>query len=117
MPTYNDGSVPYGISAVTINSVVYECEAFTIDVRGDEIERRNGLNVVTGRVIIDPNNIGGTGRLQRATTTTAFPPIGALFTLPALCATTGQGIVASGGQNYGQAEAHTFEIVWQKRIN
>jgi hypothetical protein len=117
MPTYNDGSVPYGITAITFNSVVYEVEDCRVDVAGDTIERRSGQNVLTGRVIIDPNNITGTMRLQRATTATAFPPIGSLGTMPANLAITGQVYVMSGGQSYNQAEAHIFEINWGKRIN
>jgi hypothetical protein len=117
MPTYNDGGVPYGVSPITISGTVYVAEEMRLDVAGDEIVRRNGVNVVTGRVIIDPNNITGTYRLQRATTGTAFPAIGATFTFPGDVALTGQGIVMSGGQNYGMADAHLFEIAFARRIN
>jgi hypothetical protein len=117
MATYNDGAIPYGINVCTINSIAYEVEDLQIAVNGDQIERRNGFNVLTGRVIIDPNNITGTMRLQRATTATAFPPIGSLFTFPNNLALTGQGYVMSGGQSYNQAAAHVFEVAVGKRIN
>jgi hypothetical protein len=142
MPTYNDGSIPYGFPGlVGIDTTgtdaespneFYSLESITTETAGSEIERRSGLNVVTGRVLIPDMNDGigvnnyptelssATVRLQRATITQPFPPIGSLFLMEAqgpgvdLIATSeGRQVwcVASGGQNYAQAEAHTFEVV------
>jgi hypothetical protein len=140
MPTYNDGNVPYGFPGlVGIDTTgtdaespneFYSLESITTETAGSEIERRSGLNVVTGRVLIpDAPDTGvystqltsATVRLQRATITQPFPPIGSVFRMRSndvsgipLIATTEDAqvwCVASGGQNYAQAEAHTFEVV------
>jgi hypothetical protein len=137
MPTYNDGGVPYGIngllgiaftssaSEAETPDEYYVVEEIRVEQTGSEIVRRSGLNVVTGRVIIDDSgderevssvNI----RLQRATITQPFPSIGSVF-LPRDIDTSAELIpgidpgrvfaVASGGQNYGMADKHMFEIV------
>jgi hypothetical protein len=143
MPTYNDGNVPYGFPGlVGIDTTgtdaespneFYSLESITTETAGSEIERRSGLNVVTGRVLIQDGGNGqpengpysteltsATIRLQRATITQPFPPIGSLFLMQGdggtadLISTPERGqvwCVASGGQNYAQAEAHTFEVV------
>jgi hypothetical protein len=136
MPTYNDGSIPYGFPGlVGIDTTgtdaespneFYSLESITTETAGSEIERRSGLNVVTGRVLIAdaddyPTELtSATVRLQRATITQPFPPIGSLFlmisagtglNLISTTESTNWWVVASGGQNYGQAEAHTFEVV------
>jgi hypothetical protein len=134
MPTYNDGSVPYGIAGVLgvgddpeAPDEFYVVEDVRVDESGSVIERRNGLNVMTGRVVIDDNpaNTGrefnsATLRLQRATITQPFPAIGTRFlmrdvdTSNPLIATAEDArvwAIASGGQNYNQAEAHVFEVV------
>lgn len=117
MPDYNDGNVPFGVAACTISAKLYVFETFEVDEGGALIERRTGSNVMSGRVVIDDNNRTGSARLQRATTVTPFPGIGATFTPPANTAFTFQSYVTGGGHNYGQAEAHTFDIRWASRIN
>ena len=117
MPEYNDGNVPYGVAAITASNTLYVVEQMTFDEGGSVIDRRNGSNVMSGRVVIDDNNRTGTLRLQRATTVTNFPGIGATFTPPSNSAVTFQCYILGGGHNYGQAEAHTFDVRFATRIN
>jgi len=127
MPTYNDGGVPYGFAGVAelfqspggalIGS--YVIESLTFDEGGFQIDRRNGLNVMSGRVAGDDNSATtfaiqaktGTIRIQRATPSTPAPKVGngigyngGNLDLPDTFL-----VVTGATQNLAQAEAHTFE--------
>jgi hypothetical protein len=136
MGTYNDGSVPYGFPGLVgidttgtnaeLPNEFYVLEDIQVTETSTVIERRDGQNVMSGRVVIDDNPSGtgrefasATMRLQRATLTQPFPPIGSLFrmlegagSLEIISAVENGRVwaVASGGQNYNQATAHTFEV-------
>jgi hypothetical protein len=133
MPTYNDGSVPYGFGAgidlydtpAGASIGTYVLESLTLDEGGFQIERRNGSNVMSGRVAGDdsnegaavPLNITGTARVQRATSSTVAPKVGnALYypggDLPAQPLDQRYLIITGVSHTYGQAEAHTFDVRW-----
>jgi hypothetical protein len=117
MATFNDGSIPYGVATITVGGVLYVAEDFSVDLSSTVIERRSGVGVMTGRVIIDENNITGTATLQRATTSTVIPPIGATFTAPSDASYTGGAYVTGSSGAQSQTTAHTFTIRWAGRIN
>jgi hypothetical protein len=118
MSTYNDGNIPYGVSVATFTAGrVYVCEDFSIDKSSTVIERRNGSGVMTGRVVIDENNVTGSATLQRATSTSPMPEIGATFTPPSDAAYTGQAYVTGSSAAQSQTTAHTFTIRWAAVIN
>jgi hypothetical protein len=130
MPTYNDGSVPYGFgtsSATLFDSPAggtiasYVVESVTLDEGGFQIERRTGSNVMSGRVAGDdsdfggaiPRNKTGTARLQRTTTSTAAPKVGNGIAFDSELAspfTFNIFVVTGVAHAYGQAEAHTFDV-------
>lgn len=64
MAEYNDGTIPHGARVITINSVAYAAEDFSINLPMSEIQRRN---VVTGApsgfVLID-DFVDGSATLQ-----------------------------------------------------
>jgi hypothetical protein len=133
MATYNDGSIPYGVGTVTDidTSLVYVVEDFAPDLASTVIERRDGVGVMTGRVVIDDQaatNRGWTATLtlQRATVTTPIPAVGAQLDLQSLTgfldlnlATDGGAAVrvigSSGAQS--QTAAHTFSLRIAGEIN
>lgn len=77
-----DGTQAFAIPAspVTINSVVYIAEDINI-ANGSDIKTIKDANgVLSGRAIIQ-GDITGTCTLQLATSATALPPKGTIFTL------------------------------------
>lgn len=118
MATYNDGNIPFGVSVATFTAgAVYVVEDFSIDKSSTVIERRSGVGVLSGRVIIDENNITGSATLQRATSTTPIPSIGATFTPPSDATYTAQAYVTGSSGAQSQTTAHTFTIRWAGLIN
>ena len=127
MPDYNDGAVPYGFATfadlyTAPNSGVqigtYVVESLTFDEAGFQVDRRNGSNVMSGRVAGDdtpvadaPSPKTGTVRLQRATSSTVSPQIGNAFIYEGgdLAISNLYYVITGCTQNLAQAEAHTFE--------
>ena len=138
MATYNDGSVPYGFSVEVLwsaapgGSVTYVMEDLSVDFTSTVIERRDGLGAMTGRVAIDdqatrsglPAGVAATMTLQRATTSTPIPDVGADLSVPGSPFTNvfvqlGIGNLPSSFRVIGssasqsQTTAHTFSVrVW-----
>lgn len=128
MATHNDGSIPFGIPVtVTIGGQVYVVEDFSPDLASTVIERRSGLGAMTGRVVIDdqPPDIsrsrGWTGSmtLQRATTTSPMPAVGAQVAFSDADYANDLGFAAEDGTairvtgvsaSQSQTTAHTFTI-------
>lgn len=128
MATYNDGSIPYGVGTVDdlTNGVTYVCEDFTPDLASTVIERRDGLGVLSGRVVIDDQlDSGGPAgwtaslTLQRATVTTPMPEIGDQLDLQSVTGFLDLGLASDAGAairvtgvsaSQSQTTAHTFTV-------
>lgn len=117
MSTLNDGNIPYGVAAITIGSTLFTLDSFDVDRGGSQIERRNGQNVLTGRVHIDDLNITGSATLQRSTITTELPAIGTVFTAPSDAVYTGACVVMGASASQNPSTPHTFTIRWSNKIN
>jgi len=118
MATFNDGSVPFGSQAVTINGVLFVAENITVNEPTTVIERRNEVGDPSGQVIV-PQFINGTATLQLATTSTVCPTIGATFTLTrsGTPAATFAAIVSEVGEQLNQTDAKKVAVSFRKKYN
>lgn len=116
MPTYNDGSVPYGSQVVTIGGVAFVAEQINVTEPSNIIERMDELGVPSGQVII-AGFVNGTAVLQLATTSTQLPTFGATFTLtrPGTPAVTYGAVLSEIGEAYAQTEALKVNVSFRKR--
>lgn len=115
--TFNDVSIPYGSPTLTINSVGYISESFSIQRPTQSIERRNGDNEPSGSVGI-ADFVTGTATLQKITAGTAIPLIGLTF---AITDDAGVGVetffVTEVSQPKSQGDAVKFNISFRKKYN
>lgn len=116
MPTYNDGSVPYGSQVVTIGGVAFVAEQINVTEPSNIIERMDELGVPSGQVIIG-GFVNGTAVLQLATTSTLLPTFGGTFTLtrPGTPAVTYGAVLSEIGEAYAQTEALKVNVSFRKR--
>lgn len=114
---YNDGSVPYGSPTLTISTVTYIAESFKTDRPTTKIDRRNGSNEPSGQVLV-ADFATATATLQKASTSTALPAVGATFDYTD-DATVGAEtwILTSVGHARAQGDAVKFEITAVKKYN
>ena len=75
---FQDGTMPFGTSAVTINAVDYVVNSFTPDRPVSEVTDHTGVGVPSrARVVM--GHAGFSAELQLATSATAFPKPGDTF--------------------------------------
>lgn len=76
----NDGAVQHGSRDITLsNGYTYATDDFRYDVASTVIERTNGLNVMTGRKVIEGATTGS-ATLQYSASDTPTPTMGLTFT-------------------------------------
>ena len=124
MATYNDGSIPYGVGeTITGGATTYVIEDFSVDLASTVIERRDGVGVMSGRVVIDDQpatNKGWTASLtlQRAIVTDPIPDVGDILIFETGDILTNLGLETDGGSvivisssgSQSQTTAHSFTI-------
>lgn len=76
----NDGSIPYAGVVPSIGGVSYVAKSFSVKRPSTKLEQRDDLNEPSGKVT-SPDFVTGSATLQLSTTSTAYPAIGAEFTL------------------------------------
>lgn len=118
MPTYNDGSVPYGSQVVSIGGVSFVAESISITEPSTVVERRDELGNPSGQVIIG-QFINGSCVLQLATTATQLPTFGTTFSLtrPGTPAVTIGVIISEVGEVLNQSEAYKVNVSFRKKYN
>jgi hypothetical protein len=115
MPT-NDGNVPYASFIVTVASVGYVAENLNPSRPSTIIERRNQLGAPSGQVII-PDFETATMTLQRPTTSTDLPSIGASATIPSGAGLgSGTWYASDVGAAYDAGEVQKFNVTVRKAV-
>lgn len=110
---FQDGTQAFGIpdSPITVNSVTYIAEDIELSFPTTVVEIKDPNGIPTGQVLI-PQVITGTAKLQLATGSTVFPPLGLTFTL--------QGAtfyVSEVGRAYSQGAYQYANISFRMKIN
>lgn len=115
--TWNDSNIPVGSVTLTINSVTYICETFKVE-RTVDARKRLAADGTPGGSFGIADFPTYTATLQKATTSTALPPLGQTFTY------TDDSTIGSETwyvQNVSQprdaGQAVKFEISGIKKIN
>ena len=115
MPT-NDGSVPYGAYVVTIGGIGYVAENINPSFPSNIIERLNQLGEPSGQVFV-PGFGTASMTLQRPTTSSALPLIGATVSIPT---NAGMGtyawIISEASAAYEQGSDQKFSITARKSV-
>lgn len=75
----NDGAIPYGSIVLTINSITYVADSFSISRPSKTIERTNETDLPSGQVSYD-GFVTGSATLQLASGSTAIPAMYDTFT-------------------------------------
>lgn len=75
----NDGAIPYGSIVITINSVTYIADSFSISRPSKTIERTSEVDLPTGQISYD-GFVTGSATLQLASDSTAIPAMYQTFT-------------------------------------
>lgn len=78
--TLNDGSVVAGGRDVIINSVTYTATNWTWDETDVEVQRKGKYGELTGRKLVNSQNLTGTATIQLPTTSAPVPPLRVTFT-------------------------------------
>jgi hypothetical protein len=115
MPT-NNGNVPYGAYVVTISSVGYVAENINPSFPTNIIERLDQLGEPSGQVFV-PGFGTASMTLQRPTTTTALPSIGATVSI---ATNAGMGtyawLISEVSAAYEQGSDQKFQITARKSV-
>jgi hypothetical protein len=90
---HNDGSVDYGSRVLSINSVNYVADNFTVTFSTKEILRTNELGEPSGHVLVS-DFVRGTAQLQTGANTT-FVAVGQTFVTNVGNTTNGNYVIAS----------------------
>ncbi len=72
MPIYQDGTYPSGAPTLTINSVTYICDAFSLDDSANVVDITNGSGEHAGALAFKGKTTGS-ATLQLASSSTAVP--------------------------------------------
>ena len=115
--TWNDGTMVYGSTTLSINSVTYVAENVTITRAATVIEQRNELNEPSKSVGV-ADWVKGTATLQCAAAATAEPLAGLTFSKNWGGGTgTENFIVTECGRALSQGEAVKFSVSFIKAYN
>ena len=113
IPFPSVADLPQGFESVTINSVAYKVDAVSlasIETRVIERTDENG-DAADFMIRVSAGKIQGSLTLQRALTTTAFPPAGESFTYDYDRSGTASTLVTTGVTNNRDKDTFdTFEV-------
>ena len=116
MPSYSDGTVPFGAQVVTIGATADIAENISYTEPATVIERRDSVGNPSAQVFVAGFG-SGSATLQHALTGTVVPTIGATFTLTRNDGTTIGCAVNNTSEAQAQLDHKKTNVNFRRRYN